>query len=265
MWISLLVLLLLVGGYRGGGDRERDTRTRGRSCDFLSLSFFLLFAFVRLWVTRRQFKHRLLQRIASILYSNRMLEKRAVNDSRMERAQCAPLTMGAVRQKVYWPWACQIASSSSGWNNIVVKGRLVQGFVWIQNRLPITIALLYSGSGGFPGRRQVIHFQTATTSKHTTKETTTSYQYWSCIVDWKWDACNIEYAVIITQCMYCNNTNHSQWLDDWCFKQLQDEEGHLVRLLPPMDSEDEGRKCLVLDLDETLVHSSFKVLMASLW
>ncbi|KAJ8655180.1 hypothetical protein O0I10_009215 [Lichtheimia ornata] len=27
-----------------------------------------------------------------------------------------------------------------------------------------------------------------------------------------------------------------------------------------MDSEDEGRKCLVLDLDETLVHSSFKII-----
>lgn len=42
--------------------------------------------------------------------------------------------------------------------------------------------------------------------------------------------------------------------------QQQDEEGHhVVRLLPPMDIEHEGRKCLVLDLDETLVHSSFKV------
>jgi len=30
-------------------------------------------------------------------------------------------------------------------------------------------------------------------------------------------------------------------------------------LLPPLRSELEGRKCLVLDLDETLVHSSFKV------
>lgn len=30
-------------------------------------------------------------------------------------------------------------------------------------------------------------------------------------------------------------------------------------LLPPLRSEHKGRKCLVLDLDETLVHSSFKV------
>jgi RNA polymerase II subunit A small phosphatase-like protein len=30
------------------------------------------------------------------------------------------------------------------------------------------------------------------------------------------------------------------------------------RLLPPLRQEDAGRKCLVLDLDETLVHSSFK-------
>ncbi|KAI8917488.1 HAD-like domain-containing protein, partial [Powellomyces hirtus] len=31
-----------------------------------------------------------------------------------------------------------------------------------------------------------------------------------------------------------------------------------VALLPPLDAADEGKKCLVLDLDETLVHSSFK-------
>lgn len=30
-------------------------------------------------------------------------------------------------------------------------------------------------------------------------------------------------------------------------------------LLPPIAPEHKGRKCLVLDLDETLVHSSFKV------
>jgi RNA polymerase II subunit A small phosphatase-like protein len=29
-------------------------------------------------------------------------------------------------------------------------------------------------------------------------------------------------------------------------------------LLPPLDPRDVGKKCLVLDLDETLVHSSFK-------
>lgn len=49
-----------------------------------------------------------------------------------------------------------------------------------------------------------------------------------------------------------------RWMDD-LKQQQQDEEGHVVRLLPPMDIEQEGRKCLVLDLDETLVHSSFKV------
>jgi RNA polymerase II subunit A small phosphatase-like protein len=32
-------------------------------------------------------------------------------------------------------------------------------------------------------------------------------------------------------------------------------------LLPPIKQEMHGRKCLVLDLDETLVHSSFKVSM----
>lgn len=33
-----------------------------------------------------------------------------------------------------------------------------------------------------------------------------------------------------------------------------------TRLLGPISPEDEGRKCLVLDLDETLVHSSFKII-----
>ena len=31
-------------------------------------------------------------------------------------------------------------------------------------------------------------------------------------------------------------------------------------LLPEMNTSDYGRKCVVIDLDETLVHSSFKVL-----
>ncbi|KAI8074101.1 HAD-like domain-containing protein [Gongronella butleri] len=34
----------------------------------------------------------------------------------------------------------------------------------------------------------------------------------------------------------------------------------IMRLLPPLAQEDTGKKCLVLDLDETLVHSSFKMI-----
>jgi len=34
--------------------------------------------------------------------------------------------------------------------------------------------------------------------------------------------------------------------------------GGAPALLPPLDPRDVGKKCLVLDLDETLVHSSFK-------
>ncbi|WBW71409.1 RNA polymerase II CTD small phosphatase Psr1 [Schizosaccharomyces osmophilus] len=34
-------------------------------------------------------------------------------------------------------------------------------------------------------------------------------------------------------------------------------------LLPPIAKEDEGKKCLILDLDETLVHSSFKYIEAA--
>jgi RNA polymerase II subunit A small phosphatase-like protein len=37
-------------------------------------------------------------------------------------------------------------------------------------------------------------------------------------------------------------------------------EGPVVWLLPPLSNEDKERKCLVLDLDETLVHSSFKII-----
>ncbi|EIW72082.1 hypothetical protein TREMEDRAFT_41494 [Tremella mesenterica DSM 1558] len=39
-----------------------------------------------------------------------------------------------------------------------------------------------------------------------------------------------------------------------------DEHGHPAPLLPPIDKAHLGRKCLVLDLDETLLHSSFKML-----
>lgn len=40
----------------------------------------------------------------------------------------------------------------------------------------------------------------------------------------------------------------------------KDENGNLQPLLGPIGTEDTGRKCLVLDLDETLVHSSFKMI-----
>lgn len=37
------------------------------------------------------------------------------------------------------------------------------------------------------------------------------------------------------------------------------QDGLPAPLLPPIAQEHTGRKCLVLDLDETLLHSSFKV------
>ncbi|OTB19499.1 hypothetical protein K445DRAFT_19106 [Daldinia sp. EC12] len=43
-------------------------------------------------------------------------------------------------------------------------------------------------------------------------------------------------------------------------KSVDLEEGQQKYLLPPIEPRLKGRKCLVLDLDETLVHSSFKIL-----
>ena len=37
------------------------------------------------------------------------------------------------------------------------------------------------------------------------------------------------------------------------------QDGKPKPLLPPMADRHKGRKCLVLDMDETLLHSSFKV------
>jgi hypothetical protein len=40
--------------------------------------------------------------------------------------------------------------------------------------------------------------------------------------------------------------------------ELNDRQTSADSMLPPLAPEDKGKKCLVLDLDETLVHSSFK-------
>lgn len=40
---------------------------------------------------------------------------------------------------------------------------------------------------------------------------------------------------------------------------ISDQSESQKHLLPPIENRLKGRKCLVLDLDETLVHSSFKV------
>lgn len=42
--------------------------------------------------------------------------------------------------------------------------------------------------------------------------------------------------------------------------EVSDEPDAAVWLLPPLSTSLTGKKCLVLDLDETLVHSSFKVI-----
>lgn len=45
----------------------------------------------------------------------------------------------------------------------------------------------------------------------------------------------------------------------WILMDCQSKDGVPRPLLPPISPQHAGRKCLVLDLDETLVHSSFKV------
>ncbi|KAI8059997.1 HAD-like domain-containing protein [Gilbertella persicaria] len=55
------------------------------------------------------------------------------------------------------------------------------------------------------------------------------------------------------------NTNNTTALDSPVSIQTSTV-GPVVWLLPPLAKEDKERKCLVLDLDETLVHSSFKII-----
>jgi TFIIF-interacting CTD phosphatase-like protein len=43
-------------------------------------------------------------------------------------------------------------------------------------------------------------------------------------------------------------------------EQEESEQAAVNYLLDPIGKEQQGRKCLVLDLDETLIHSSFKVI-----
>jgi hypothetical protein len=43
-----------------------------------------------------------------------------------------------------------------------------------------------------------------------------------------------------------------------CGRSLVDDDAEPMKLLPSIHPHDEGKKCLVLDLDETLVHSSFR-------
>jgi membrane-associated HD superfamily phosphohydrolase len=42
-------------------------------------------------------------------------------------------------------------------------------------------------------------------------------------------------------------------------QEVEEQEQVVNYLLDPIEKEQQGRKCLVLDLDETLIHSSFKV------
>lgn len=43
-----------------------------------------------------------------------------------------------------------------------------------------------------------------------------------------------------------------------CGRSLVDDDNEPIKLLPSIHPHDQGKKCLVLDLDETLVHSSFR-------
>jgi hypothetical protein len=46
-------------------------------------------------------------------------------------------------------------------------------------------------------------------------------------------------------------------------EQVPVEQKEVIKLLPKLHSEDHGKKCLVLDLDETLVHSSFRAVQGA--
>ena len=49
---------------------------------------------------------------------------------------------------------------------------------------------------------------------------------------------------------------------DLCLDSKQNSQSKSTKqLLPEIRADDVGKKCIVIDLDETLVHSSFKVLL----
>ncbi|KAI7905729.1 HAD-like domain-containing protein [Cokeromyces recurvatus] len=57
-----------------------------------------------------------------------------------------------------------------------------------------------------------------------------------------------------------NNNNNNESASPLSLQSQTSPVGPVVWLLPPLANEDRQRKCLVLDLDETLVHSSFKII-----
>lgn len=64
------------------------------------------------------------------------------------------------------------------------------------------------------------------------------------------NAISLEPGVIVRSGLGVHSTD---WTND-VFSQLQDS-----CLLPEVTAQDQGKICVVIDLDETLVHSSFKV------
>ena len=62
-----------------------------------------------------------------------------------------------------------------------------------------------------------------------------------------------------------NNVGSSNQANESPAPALATEAVEQKSLLPPIEQRLKGRKCLVLDLDETLVHSSFKVRFSSLF
>jgi TFIIF-interacting CTD phosphatase-like protein len=75
------------------------------------------------------------------------------------------------------------------------------------------------------------------------------------------DACTetlLDSLRIMCCCLMPEESNAQKDTSTYTSKPEVEEQIERPRLLPKIHPDDDGKKCLVLDLDETLVHSSFR-------